>query len=69
MPTEGLGIINVNGVRASVPLDMTDVTPETGSLSDPALATAERGQRFLDYAVGQCVEFMRWFRGVDTKLG
>ena len=69
MPTEGLGIINVNGVRASVPLDMTDVTPETGSLSDPALATAERGQRFLDYAVEQCVEFMRWFRGVDTKLG
>jgi creatinine amidohydrolase len=69
MPTEGLGVINVNGVRASVALDMTDVTPSTGSLSDPSLASAEKGQRFLDYAVEKCVEFMTWFRGVDPKLG
>jgi creatinine amidohydrolase/Fe(II)-dependent formamide hydrolase-like protein len=48
---------------------MTDVTPSTGSLSDPSLASAEKGQRFLDYAVEKCVEFMTWFRGVDPKLG
>ena len=65
MPSEGLGAINVNGIRVTLPLDMGDVTPETGSLSDPALASPERGQQLLDYAVERSVEFLRWYRSVD----
>jgi len=65
MPTEGLGTVNVNGVRAQVALDMTDVTPDTGSLSDPSLATAERGAKLLDFTVARCIEFMQWYRGID----
>jgi creatinine amidohydrolase len=68
MPTDGLGAINVNGIRVSLPLDMGDVTPETGSLSDPNLASAERGQRLLEYAVSRSVEFLRWYRSVDPAV-
>jgi len=65
MPTDGLGAFLFHGVRVAVPLDMRDVTPETGSLGDPSSATAARGQAMLNYAVDFCVEFMRWFRTVD----
>jgi creatinine amidohydrolase len=67
MPTEGLGAINVNGIRVSVPLDMGDVTPDTGSLSDPTLANAERGEKLLEFAVRRSVEFLRWYRSVDPR--
>jgi creatinine amidohydrolase len=65
MPTDGLGAFLFHGVRVAVPLDMRDVTPETGSLGDPSSATAARGQAMLNYAVDFCVEFMQWFRTVD----
>jgi creatinine amidohydrolase len=68
-PTEGLGAIKVDGVRVAVPLDMEDVTPPTGSLSDPKLGSAERGRQLLEYAVQACVGFLKWFRGVDPHLG
>jgi len=68
MPTDGLGAITFKGVRVALPLDMREVTPETGSLSDPTKASAERGRALLDYAVNFCVEFMRWFRTTDPKV-
>jgi creatinine amidohydrolase len=68
MPTDGLGAIVFNGVRVSLPLDMREVTPETGSLSDPTGASPEKGQAMLDYAVNFCVEFMRWFKTADPKV-
>ena len=66
MPSEGLGTLNVNGIRVAMPLDMTDVTPDTGSLGDPSLATEERGKRLLDYAVERTTEFMRWFKATRS---
>jgi creatinine amidohydrolase len=68
MPTDGLGAITFNGVRVALPLDMQDVTPETGSLSDPRTASAEKGRALLDYAVTFCTEFMRWFRTTDPRV-
>jgi creatinine amidohydrolase len=68
-PSEGLGAISVNGVRVAVPLDMEDVTPPTGSLSDPTMGNAERGRQLLDYAVQACAGFLRWFRTVNPRLG
>ncbi|SRR5579871_112215 len=65
MPSDGLGAILFRNVRVALPLDMRDVTPETGSLSDPSLASAERGETLIKYAVEFCAEFMRWFRTVD----
>jgi creatinine amidohydrolase len=68
-PTEGLGTLRVGTVRVAVPLDMEDVTPPTGSLSDPSLASADRGRQLVEHAVDACVTFLRWFRGVDPHLG
>ena len=68
MPTDGLGAILFRGIRVALPLDMGDVTPETGSLSDPSLASEDRGRALLEYAVKYCAEFMRWFRTVDPQV-
>jgi creatinine amidohydrolase len=68
MPTDGLGAITFKGVRVALPLDMRDVTPETGSLSDPGKASAEKGRAMLDHAVNVCSEFMRWFRTTDPRV-
>jgi creatinine amidohydrolase/Fe(II)-dependent formamide hydrolase-like protein len=68
MPTDGLGAILFKGVRVALPLDMREITPETGSLSDPSKASAERGQALLDYAVNFCADFMRWFRTTDPAV-
>jgi creatinine amidohydrolase len=69
-PTDGLGAIKVDGIRVAVPLDMEDVAPpETGSLSDPTLGTAERGRAMVAHAVESCAKFLRWFRGIDPYLG
>ena len=69
MPTDGLGGIKVDGIRAAVPLDMEDVTPPTGSLSDPRLGSPERGRQLFDHAVRACAGFLKWFRTVDPHLG
>ena len=66
--TDGLGAILFRGVRVALPLDMGDVTPETGSLADPSAASAERGRALLDYAVKFCIGFMRWFRTVNPQI-
>lgn len=69
-PTDGLGAIRVDGMRVAVPLDMEDVAPpETGSLSDPALGSPERGRLLFEHAVDAVARFLRWFRGVDPRLG
>jgi len=68
-PTEGLNTIRVDGIRVIVPLDMEDVTPPTGSLSDPTPATPERGRQLFDAAVDGCVRFLKWFRNIDPYLG
>jgi creatinine amidohydrolase len=66
--SDGLGAIKVNGIRVAVALDMEDITPSTGSLSDPTLGSAERGQQLLQHAVQACAEFLRWFRTVDPHI-
>ncbi len=68
MPTDGLGAILFRNARVSIPLDMRDIAPETGSLGDPSPASPQRGEALLDYAVEFCAGFMRWFRTVDPWI-
>ena len=69
-PGAHLSAIRVEGMRIAMPLDMEDIAPpETGSLSDPRLATPERGRALFEHAVESCAKFLRWFRGVDPHLG
>lgn len=69
LPPDGLGAIDLNGIQVTLPLDMGDVTPDTGSMSDPRPATAERGTRLLEYAVERSIEFLRWFKTIDPQMG
>lgn len=62
MPASGLGGFVFDGIDIAAPLDMSDVAPPSGSLSDPALASAERGQALLDHAVRRCIQFIEWYR-------
>ncbi|MBI4277716.1 MAG: creatininase family protein [Armatimonadetes bacterium] len=68
LPMDGLSALRFKGVRVAFPLDMEDVTPPSGSQSDPRLASAERGEKFITYAVKFCTDFMQWFRTVDPWM-
>lgn len=64
----GLSGIRFEGRDVLFAVDMDDVTPPSGSLSDPLLASAERGERIVDAAVGRLARFMTWFKGVDPRV-
>ncbi len=68
LPTDGLGALRLENVRIGVPIDMREVAPESGSLGDPAGATAEKGAAILSQTVEACVGFMNWFRSVDPTV-
>jgi creatinine amidohydrolase len=69
----GLKPANLNGLRfegvtIGFPLNMEDITPPSGSLSDPNLASAERGKRIIDESVARLVRFMNWFKNIDSRV-
>jgi creatinine amidohydrolase/Fe(II)-dependent formamide hydrolase-like protein len=43
----------------------TYCTPPSGSLGDPLLASAEKGERIVQRAVEGLVRFMSWFKGIN----
>jgi creatinine amidohydrolase len=64
----GLWGVIFEGSEVSFAIDMEDITPSSGSLSDPRLATAERGERIIEHAVDRLVRFMQWFKDVDPRV-
>jgi creatinine amidohydrolase len=68
LPTDGLSAVKLENVRIALPIDVREVAPESGSLGDPAGATAERGAAILSQTVEACVGFMNWFRSVDPTV-
>jgi len=61
----GLSGVDFEGSEVGFAIDMEDITPSSGSLSDPRLATAERGERIVERGVDRLVRFMQWFKGID----
>ena len=53
------------GCDVGLAVNMEDIAPPSGSLSNPLLATEERGKRIVNEAVDRLARFMRWFKGVD----
>lgn len=49
-------------------LNMEDITPPSGSLSDPHLASAERGERIVSNAVEGLIGFVEWFKTIDPAV-
>ncbi len=47
---------------------MEDVTPPSGSLSDPRMASPDKGKRIVDESVARLVRFVRWFKTIETSV-
>lgn len=61
----GLSGVDFEGTEVSLALNMEDITPPSGSLGDPLLASAEKGERIVQRAVEGLVRFMSWFKGIN----
>ncbi len=68
LPTASLSGVIFEGVAVPMAIDMNDITPPSGSLSNPLVASAERGQRIVERAVERSVRFMQWFKSVDPRV-
>ncbi len=64
----GLSGVMFEGCKVGFAINMEDITPQSGSLSDPNLATAERGRQIFECSVEGAVRFMQWFKGIDTRV-
>jgi creatinine amidohydrolase len=64
----GLGGVKFEGCEVRFAVDMDDITPPSGSLSDPMLASAERGERIVGAAVERLARFMAWFKRVSPRV-
>jgi creatinine amidohydrolase/Fe(II)-dependent formamide hydrolase-like protein len=49
-------------------INMEEVTPPSGSLSDPRLASRERGERLVTNAIEGLTAFVRWFKTTDPSV-
>lgn len=68
LQTVGLSGVVFEGCKVGLAINMEDITPPSGSLSDPLLATAERGERIVERAVERLARFIEWFKGLDPRV-
>jgi creatinine amidohydrolase len=66
--TAALSGITFQGHQVMLAVNMEDVTPPSGSLSDPRLASRERGERLVSHAIEDLIAFVRWFKTVDPSV-
>lgn len=67
-PTATLGGITFQGHQVMMAINMEEITPPSGSLSDPLLASRERGERLVTNAIEGLIAFVRWFKTVDPSV-
>jgi creatinine amidohydrolase len=67
-PTASLGGITFQGRPVMMAINMGDITPPSGSLSDPLLASKERGERLITNAVAGLTAFVQWLKTVETTV-
>jgi creatinine amidohydrolase len=68
LPADGLAGVHFEGTHVGFAVDMDDIAPPSGSLSDPQVASADKGERQTDVAVAGAVRFMKWFKGVEPRV-
>jgi len=68
MPASGLNGVVFEGRVVNFAINMGEVTPPSGSLSDPLVASADKGQRIVDNAVEGLSSFVRWFKTIDPAV-
>ncbi|MGH2561311.1 MAG: creatininase family protein [Thermomicrobiales bacterium] len=68
LPTSGLNGVLFEGRPVNLAINMEEITPPSGSLSDPYVASAAKGERIVEEAVTSLADFVRWFIGVDPAV-
>lgn len=68
LKTAGLNGVMFEGRSVAMAINMEEVTPPSGSLSDPLAASSENGQRIVDNAVEGLTAFVQWFKTVDPTV-
>jgi len=68
LQASGLSGVIFEGCPIGLPINMEEITPPSGSLSDPMLASAERGKRIVDRSVERLTRFMTWFKSIDPHV-
>jgi creatinine amidohydrolase len=58
----------LRGSRGVAMADLTRHASRTGLVGDPTVATAEKGRRFLEIIVANCVEFLTEFAARETQV-
>ena len=66
--TAGLNGVLFEGNTVGLAINMGDVTPPSGSLSDPRVASTDKGERIVENSVKNLTAFMQWFKTVDPKV-
>lgn len=67
-PAANLSGITFQGRPVMMAINMVDITPPSGSLSDPLLASKERGERMITAAIDGLIDFVNWFKTVDPQV-
>lgn len=57
--------LSFEGNDVAMAINMEDVTPPSGSLSDPKVASADKGERIVENSVKNLSSFVNWFKTVD----
>lgn len=66
--TATLNGFTFQGHPVMLAINMEEVTPPSGSLSDPRLASRERGERLVTNAIAGLTAFVRWFKTTDPSV-
>lgn len=64
----GINSITFEGKNVSMAVNMEDITPPSGSLSDPRMASADKGERIVNSAVENLTSFVHWYKTVDPEV-
>ena len=67
-PAANLSGVTFEGRQVMMAINMVDITPPSGSLSDPLLASKERGERMITNAIEGLTSFVQWFKTVDPTV-
>jgi creatinine amidohydrolase len=64
----GLNGIVFEGKPVGLAVNMEDITPPSGSLSDPRVASLDKGERIVESAVKNLSAFVRWYKTIDPRV-
>jgi len=60
--------VNFEGRPVNLAINMGEITPPSGSLSDPFAGSPEKGERIVTNSIDGLTAFVNWFKTVDPKV-